>query len=90
MKRLSILMIVATCTLGTGCLGVRAWTPATVNASCPITGNRVMREAGEVAWEGRSVGFCSERCIDSWSDLEEPAKLSVLRSAVHSHHGHPH
>ena len=90
MKLCFSLSLILACLLSSACGGLRAWTPATLNSSCPISGRPVEREAGKVVWQDKSVGFCSTACVAPWNALEESEKLSELKAAVQSHAGHPH
>ena len=45
-----------------------------INGTCPITGRPVAPHPTKIAHEGRTIGFCSERCVAEWRSLSEPIR----------------
>lgn len=53
-----------------------------VNAMCPMMGEAVTDDGGRVEWEGKTVGFCCEGCIEGWNKLSDEQKKTKLAGAM--------
>lgn len=52
---------------------------APVNKTCPVSGEAVPANATTVSYQGKTVGFCCDHCVDKWnkmSDAEKSAKIA--------------
>ena len=57
-----------------------------VNENCPIMGHAVSADGGTTEWDGKTIGFCCEGCIEKWSNLTETEKADKLAAADQSEH----
>lgn len=62
----------------------------TINEHCPIMGGDVTPEGGTADWNGETVGFCCDGCIEKWQALSEDEKKAALAKAEEGHSSHDH
>lgn len=62
-------------------------TVAAINENCPIMGGAVTEDGGQVSFNGQTVGFCCEECIEKFQALSDDEKTEALTKAEHAHGG---
>ena len=52
--------------------------PEYVNANCPMMGNPVEEDGGSTEWNGQMIGFCCDKCVAKFEDLDDAGKQAAL------------
>ncbi len=58
-----------------------------VNENCPIMGDAITEDGGQVDFNGQTVGFCCEECVEKFQALSDDEKTEALAKAEHAHGG---
>ncbi len=61
---------------------------AASNTVCPIMGHEVTDDGGRVKFDGKTVGFCCNGCIEKWEALSDEDKAAKLASRPKDDHEH--
>ena len=61
-----------------------------INEHCPIMGEDVTEDGGQVDFNGQIVGFCCEECAGKFQALSDEEKTKALADADHAHGDHDH
>jgi hypothetical protein len=46
-------------------------------AKCPACGQAAVATVAQVAYEGKQVGFCCDKCAAAWNGMDAPAKKAA-------------
>jgi hypothetical protein len=55
-----------------------------VNKVCPVGGHSTEGTGITASFQGKTVGFCCESCVDEWKKLSDAERSAKLKEAMAS------
>ena len=81
MRALAFAFVTAFALALTGCQSTPGTQPAPINTACPVQPDHDIDEDVTADFEGHTVAFCCNGCVDKFDEMSRDEKVAALRNA---------